>query len=126
MSPLPPTPRADRIVYAMRALGKSDLPARLELPCGVFALVQTVKHDFFAATGFYEDAGGRRVVLKISRTVDFAGIPLEWAGRYLCRREMRFYAALSDLPNVPAVLGTVGRTGFVHEFVPGRPLSKDR
>jgi serine/threonine protein kinase len=27
---------------------------------------------------------------------------------------------------VPKVLGTVGRTSFVHEFVEGMPLSKDR
>src|SRR6185437_2682182 len=38
-------------------------------------------------------------------------------------REMRFYRKLSDLPNVPKVVGTVGDTGFVHEYVHGRPLA---
>jgi serine/threonine protein kinase len=46
-------------------------------------------------------------------------------GRWSCRRELRFYRALADVPNVPRVLGTIGDTGFVHSFVPGRPLSRD-
>ncbi|HEY8668682.1 MAG TPA: hypothetical protein VIL86_18690, partial [Tepidisphaeraceae bacterium] len=65
-------------------------------------------------------------VLKISRNTDFAGFSLAWLGRWLCRREMRFYESLGDLPNVPGLLGTVGSTGFVHAYVRGRPLSRER
>src|SRR5258707_12335587 len=39
---------------------------------------------------------------------------------------MRFYRKLQDLPNIPRLLGTVGDTGFVHEFVAGRPLASER
>jgi hypothetical protein len=113
-------------VYSLRALGRDDLPPAFELAQTTWRHVRTVKHDFFAATGFYEDDGGRRVVLKVSRIADIAGIPMQWLGRCLCRREMRFYSRLSDLPNVPSLLGSVGRTGFVHAYVQGRPLSKDR
>src|SRR5687767_14558322 len=120
------TPRSDRAAYSMHALGKAGLPLQFTLEGKSYRLTLPVKHDFFAATGFYEDGDGRRVVLKMSRTEEFAGVPLEWLGRVLCRREMRFYNKLSDLPNVPPVLGTVGTTGFVHAFVEGRPLSKDR
>ena len=109
----------------MRALGREELPQQIDVGGGTYRLTQTVKHDFFAATGFYQNAAGERAVLKMSRTAEFAGVPLEWLGRWLCRREMRFCRKLADLPNVPRVLGTVGRTGFVHEFVCGRPLSKD-
>lgn len=114
--------------YAMRALGRDDLPREFHLAGKTFRHVRTMKHDFFAATALYEDSADptRRAVLKISRTADFAGLPLEWIGRWLCRREMRFYSRLADLPNVPAVLGTVGRTGFIHAYVEGRPLSIDR
>jgi hypothetical protein len=114
--------------YAMRALGRSDVPREFQLAGKRWRHVRTMKHDFFAATALYEDDADspRRVVLKISRTADFAGVPLEWLGRWLCRREIRFYSRLSDLPNVPAVLGTVGRTGFVHAYVEGRPLSGDK
>jgi RIO-like serine/threonine protein kinase len=110
----------------MRALGKRDLPASIGVGGENFRHEKTIKHDFWAVTGFYLNDAGTRIVLKMSRTEDFAGFPLLWAGRFLCRREMRFYNKLSDLPNVPPVLGTVGPTGFIHAYVAGRPLSKDR
>jgi hypothetical protein len=120
-----PPARPDRVAYSMRALGKSGLPREFTLNGTIYRLLRTVKHDFFAATAFYrDDATGRTVVLKAGRTGDFAGVPLLWLGRWLCRRELRFYTRLADVPNVPAVLGTVGPTGFVHDFVPGRPLEK--
>jgi len=116
----------DRIMYSMRALGRAGLPDDFELDGIRYRLWRSVKHDFVAATGFYRDADGRKVVLKISRTVSFAGIPLHWMGRWACRREMHFYRRLADLPNVPRLLGQVGTTGFVHEYVEGRPLSAGR
>lgn len=120
------TDRPDRVAYSMRALGRAGLPRALSLNDRTYALFRTVKHDFFAATAFYRDDAGRTVVLKVSRTTDFAGVPLAWLGRWLCRREMHFYNKLSDLPNIPTLLGVVGPTGFVHEFVPGRPLEKNQ
>jgi hypothetical protein len=117
----------DRTIYALRALGRADLPGTFTLAGAVYVHEKTVKHDFFAATGFYRgESDDRRVVLKVGRTHDYAGLPLKWLGRWLCERETRFYRACAGLPNVPAVLGRVGPTGFVHEYVPGRPLSKDR
>ena len=110
----------------MRALGMSELPPAIPLNGIEYRHVATIKHDFFAATGFYENAAGRRVVLKVGRVVEFAGLPLKWVGKWLCRREMRFYSRLSDVPHIPALLGTWGETGFIHEYVPGRPLSRDR
>jgi hypothetical protein len=118
--------RPDRAAYAMRALGKSNLPFQLDIGGNNWQLVRTVKHDFWAATGFYENDAGRLAVLKMSRIEDFAGFSLAWIGRFLCRREVRFYNRLSDLPNVPRVIGLVGKNGFVHDYVPGRPLRKDK
>ena len=118
-------PHHDRVAYSMRALGKAGLPRTFTLNGTIYRHHRTAKHDFFAATAFYTDVAGNTVVLKVSRNTDFAGVPLQWLGRWLCRREVRFYDRLSDLPNVPGLLGRVGPTGFVHEFVPGRPLEKD-
>ena len=112
----------------MRALGEYDLPEEFRVGGDLYRRAASIKHDFYAATGFYDaaDGSGRRVVLKMSRAADFCGVPLVWLGRWLCRREMRFYRSLQDLPNVPPLLGTVGETGFVHGYVHGEPLSKDR
>ncbi len=118
--------RNDRTVYSLRALGKSDLPPSFTLDGTAYLHEKTVKHDFFAATGFYLSRAGERVVLKIGRTQDYAGLPLLWLGRWLCNREIRFCKACQDLPNVPKLLGRVGKTGFVHAYVPGHPLSKER
>lgn len=112
--------------YSMRALGRDDLPPVFDLGGVRWRHARTVKHDFFAATGFYDDGHGIRAVLKVSRTADFAGLPMAWLGRWLRCRELRFYRALGDVPNIPEVLGTVGPTGFVHAYVVGRPLSRDR
>jgi hypothetical protein len=128
---LPSGPRhrsreAERILYSLRALGEHELPATIEVGGKAYCRTDSIKHDFFAATGFYQSDDGAKAVLKMSRTADFCGVPLHWLGRWLCRREMRFYRALQELPNVPPLLGTVGQTGFVHAYAEGTPLSKDR
>lgn len=110
----------------MRALGRKNLPETITLGGVTWRLLHTHKHDFWAVTGFYENDRGECAVLKMGRVEPYFGFDLSWVGRWLCRREMRFYNALSDLPNVPAVLGRVGETGFLHEFVPGEPLSRER
>jgi hypothetical protein len=120
------TPNPARVLYSMRALGRLGLPEKFALDGNTYRLHRSVKHDFVAATGFYRDDAGEGVVLKISRTAGFMGIPLRWTGRWVCRREVRFYRRLHDLPNVPRLLGLVGDTGFVHEYVRGRPLAKHR
>jgi hypothetical protein len=121
------TGRSDRTIYSLRALGRADLPVTFTVAGQTYRHERTIKHDFFAATGFYRsEADGRRVVLKVGRTQDYAGVPFLWLGKWLCEREMRFYAACADLPNVPSLAGRVGPTGFVHEYVPGQPLSKHR
>ena len=113
-----------RVSYSMRALGRHDLPCAITIGGEVYRHIRTIKHDFFAATGFFENAAGECVVAKVGRTAPFAGIAMDWVGRFLCRRELRFYRALADLPNVPRLLGTFGKTGFVHAFVPGQPLQR--
>jgi hypothetical protein len=120
------TANPQRVWHWMRALGNRALPQSFDLHGITYRLVQSVKHDFAAATGFYEDGSGNRVVLKIGRTASVLGLPMRWMGRAFCRRELRFYGKLRDLPNVPKIIGTLGDTAFVHEYVHGRPLSADR
>ena len=86
----------------MRALGERDLPESFEVAGKTYRREREIKHDFFAATGFYLSDQGERVVLKMSRSAHFCGVPLIWLGRWLCRREIRFYRVLADLPNAGA------------------------
>lgn len=88
-----------------------------------FDLVSTFKHDFFAATGLYRGRDGL-VVLKLGRRSDFLSVPLAWLGRFLVDREVALYRLTQDLPNVPRLVGTVPG-GFLHEYIPGRPLRRD-
>lgn len=115
-----------RLAYWMRALGREDLPATVELAGRRLRHVDTAKHDFWAATGFYEGATGTRVVVKVYRTARFAGAPLRWLGRWQCRREVGFYRRLAGLACVPAFLGLVGETAYARAFIPGHPLSRQR
>jgi hypothetical protein len=123
---LTPPKHTSQAAYSLRALGRNNLPEQFVVQGVRYELERTIKHDFWAVTGFYQDANGRRVVLKMGRVNDFAGFPFEWIGKRLCRREVRFYKALQDLPNIPALVGTVGKTGFVHDYIPGAPLDKSR
>jgi hypothetical protein len=87
--------------------------------------VQTFKLDFFAGTGLYR-SGQTLAVLKLGRQSDLCTAPAAWIGRLLTRREARFYRMLHDVPGVPRLIGVLpGDAGFLHEFVPGRPLERN-
>jgi hypothetical protein len=103
------------------ALPHARLPAHIEYGPQRFEHVTTFKHDFFAATGLYR-GNGQLAILKMGRANDLLGVPMQWNGVLLTRREVRFYDLLRDVPGVPRLIGTVGETGFLREFVPGRPL----
>lgn len=107
----------------MRALGRHDLPGRIECAGRTLRHRATAKHDFWAATGIYEDDAGGWAVLKAYRTARFAGAPLRWLGRWQCGREVGFYQHLAGLPCVPALLGRVSDTAYLRAFVPGRALA---
>jgi len=107
----------------LRALGRREMPERIDLADGPYVHVRTFKHDFFAATGLYDGPSGR-VILKIGRTAGLLGLPMRWLGRWLADRECAMYEAVTDLPGVPRCLGRWSDTGFVHAYVEGHPLQR--
>ncbi|MFT3789119.1 MAG: hypothetical protein QM770_23575 [Tepidisphaeraceae bacterium] len=112
--------------WSMYALGEAGLPTSIESGGQTWALETTVKHDFWAATGFYRSASGERAVVKINRQKMFVILPLRWIGRWLGNREMRAYRKLQDLPNIPRLIGPATDTGFAHSFIEGGPLTRDK
>lgn len=105
------------------ALPEAELPTGVQCNGATFQLVETFKHDFFAATGLYNGPEGL-AVLKVGRTNHVFSLPMKWIGRLLTRREVRLYRHAHDLPGVPLLIGTVGDTGFLHAYVPGHPLQR--
>ncbi len=107
------------------ALGSEAPPDEIDLAGVRYDHERSFKHDFFAFTGCYRERDGeRRVVLKIGRRASFFGLPLSWIGRLHARHEAAIFAAVDDLPLVPAFTGRLGSTGLTHAFVPGRPLAR--
>ena len=49
-------------------------------------------------------------------------LPLRWLGRWLWRREMRFAQAVGDVPGVAHVIGRLGKSGLIREYIPGQNL----
>lgn len=99
------------------------MPATVRCNGETFEHVETFKHDFFAATGLYRGPRGP-AVLKLGRQTDLLSVPMAWLGAFLARREERLYRLLHDVPGIPECIGLTCGTGFLHAFVPGRPLGR--
>jgi hypothetical protein len=117
-----------KLWYSFYALGRAGMPSSVEVDGAAYALERVVKHDFWAATGFYLAASGavrfNRIVVKINRTHKLGILPMRWAGGILARREMRAYDRLQHLHNIPRLLGPVTSCGFAHEYVEGVQLGQ--
>lgn len=112
-----------------RALGKDDPPQRIEVDGETFERQEILKHDSWAATSIYAGPSGR-IICKFNRRQSILGFPMRWLGRWLARRESRFYRLLADLPCIPPPCGPVAVDGVVqpnaaaHRFVDGHPLGE--
>jgi len=106
----------------MFALGEPP-PETIELAGRRYRLVRVFKHDFWAATCLYSpQAPGTKVVAKFGRSQDFCGLPMNWVGRLLSRREEAVYKALESIDGVPRWMGRIGDIGYAVEYVHARPL----
>ena len=139
------------IGYQLRALGRAQPPAAIELAQRAYRRVRVFKHDFFAATALYrrvdltehgvaganDTIGAMRpktddlesqypelAVVKFGRRQDFFGLPLEWLGAALVERECAVLERLRGVERIPRVLARFGRCGFAYGFIPGTPLDE--
>jgi predicted Ser/Thr protein kinase len=121
---------ADADWHRYRQLRGRDLPDTAELLGATYHRRKTLKRDFYAAVGVYERAASGTppalVLLKVYHTEPLWGLPLGWLGRWLCRREVRYYELLCGIAGVPQLLGRHGESGLVREFVPGCDLRQFR
>lgn len=112
-------------VHYKQIRGK-PLPETIEFRGASYKLAQVFKRDFYAATGLYQRSaagdGAEHIVFKHYHTESLWGIPLRWLGRMLWRREMRLGKAVEEVTGVAHVLGRLGKSGLVREYVPGQNL----
>ncbi len=117
----------------LRALGREELPAKIEVCGSNYALERIFKHDFFAVTARYmlsepsdnlQTAPPNRVVLKLGRKADFLGLPLQWLGETLCRHEIHILSKLKGISQTPKFLCPYGKIGLIYEYIEGRSLDE--
>jgi hypothetical protein len=112
----------------LKALGNEPLPDTVEIGGLAHRLVETFKHDSWAATGLYEGSDGALNVVKLHRQAPVFGLPMRWLGRRMAQHEIRLLKSLSDLKHVPklsgeiTVNGIVLRHGVARKFIKGHPL----
>lgn len=106
------------------ALGRVDLPTRIDVAGRAYAWVRTFKHDFFAATGLYDGPLGPAVV-KFGRRASMLGLPMAWIGRRMVAHETRMLARLAGLPGIPPLLDRMDARTFAHGFIAGHDLQRN-
>jgi serine/threonine protein kinase len=106
------------------ALGNKELPESVAMAGKSWQKVKVFKHDFFAATGMYQNESGELAVLKIFRPRSFLLLPYWFLSILELKHEEKVYKRLQDTGHVPKWIGRYGSTGFMHEYVPGGHLNK--
>lgn len=115
----------ERLNNDMRACGAQGLPQTITIDGDVWYLRRTFKHDFFACTGLYgRNDMPQQLVLKLSRTQSFLGMPMTWLGRWLCKREQGIIRQLNGIEQIPEIVGTFGKTGLVYHYIEGKSLDE--
>lgn len=91
-----------------------------------YRLLKVFKHDFFAATALYEamdaSAPWPKLVIKAGREQVFCGMPLDWIGQELLKREQRAHERLDGVPGVQRWVAQLSETAYALEFIEGRTL----
>jgi hypothetical protein len=126
------TARARAIRWFARgfyACGDAGLPPCIDYRGGRYTLRKTLKHDFVAATGLYENVVPdtelpRRLVCKINRRTHFCLIPLGLIGRFVARSEIRNLRRCRGMRGVPNVLARLDAHTYVYPYIEGRSLSE--
>ncbi len=114
----------------LRALGEQEPPSIVVVGGKTYDLETVYKHDSWAATALYKEAGGTQITCKFNRQAPIAGLPMTWLGKRLARRESEFLRDLAGLELAPDFMGEIYVDGVPQDhavarrFIPGAPLMK--
>lgn len=112
-----------------RALGNGEPPETVMAQDRQYHIVETYKHDSWAATAHYQADDGSGIVCKFNRQAPIGFIPMGLFGRWLAGREMWFYRKLSDVECVATALdvttldGTAMGNVSAHPYIVGEPFT---
>jgi hypothetical protein len=112
----------------LKALGDAGPPATLEVGGVPHRLLETFKHDSWAATALYESPFGLLRIVKLHRQSSLFGFPMGWLGRFTAYNERRVLTRLEGLNGIPSLAGPVQTGGprlanaVARDFVEGHPL----
>jgi len=107
----------------LRALGRRELPASIDVLGERFQRGRVFKNDFFAVTAMYANEH-RKVVLKVGRQAWLGIFPMRWVGRLLAAKERAALQALSGTEGIPRYLCHWEDTGIVREYLDGHAMIK--
>lgn len=111
-----------------RALGNGEPPETVMAQDRQYHIVETYKHDSWAATAHYQADDGSGIVCKFNRQAPIGFIPMSWLGRWLAEREMWFYRKLSDIDYVTTAVEVRTIDGShlpnvsAHPYIKGEPF----
>ncbi|WP_254510837.1 hypothetical protein [Anatilimnocola floriformis] len=112
----------------LRALGAQDLPSTVVVQGAEYQLLETFKHDTWAATGLYA-AGERQIVCKFNREQSIFLFPGSLIGSILAHQERSVMQRLAGIEGIPTELGPVyvagslRRNAVARTFIPGEILT---
>ncbi len=112
----------------LRTLGRSEPPQTIRIGTRSYLQTRTYKHDSWAATAVYR-CQDHQVVCKFNRTAPVFGLPCQWVGRWLARRESWFLKKLTAVRGIPQGYDRVYceeqllPNAVAHDFIEGTPLS---
>lgn len=111
----------------LQALGSSTPPAVVTIGDERHELVETFKHDSWAATALYRGAQDQ-VVVKFHPQNRLFLLPISLLGRWLASREQRARRLLNGVPGIARDAGVVPVRGeqcpnaVAHYYIEGHPL----
>lgn len=110
-----------------RALGNQDPPKIIQIKNKFYQQTEILKHDSWAATAIYQNEQ-EKIICKFNRHEPIFGLPMQWLGNWLARRENYVLELFKDIPNIPNPCGIIWSEGEIlknvsaHVYLEGTPL----
>ncbi len=104
-------------------MGNPTYPTEVSIDGRTYVFERILHDHFYSVNVLYRNVEGGRQVLKLSDFRMFFGVLLRPFAGWMSRHEYRIYAALTDIPGIPALGPRLGRCGYFHAYIEGKTLA---